>query len=165
MPQSPSRIQEDGDETRLAPILSFETASNAESDLTVNVMPSTPENDDEFLATLFPHPIRAEYSIIPPPTSLFSINPYLRTDEDRSLFNHYLHVVSRALSRTHDSDSNPFLITLLPMAAMSEIVTSVILSLSGCHWKRVYPGIWRRALRRQGEGTIQITSLLMLNKF
>lgn len=81
-----------------------------------------------------------------------SANPYLHNDEERSLFNHYLHIVARSLSRSGDPDGNPFLSILLPMAASSDTVTSVILGLSGCHWKRVYPGIWNRALARQGKG-------------
>lgn len=80
-------------------------------------------------------------------------NPHLRSKEDASLFNHYLHVVARALSRSSDQDSNPFLSTLLPIAAASDTVTSVILGLSGCHWRRVYPAIWNCALARQGRGT------------
>lgn len=74
--------------------------------------------------------------------------PYLDNEEDRSLFNHYLHTVARALSRTANTNSadNPFLTTLVPMAAASDTLTSVLLGLSGCHWRRVYPGIWKRAL-------------------
>lgn len=79
--------------------------------------------------------------------------PYLENEEDRSLFNHYLHTVARALSRAANADStNPFLTTLVPMAAASDTLTSVLLGLSGCHWRRVYPGIWKRALARQGRG-------------
>lgn len=80
--------------------------------------------------------------------------PYLDNEEDRSLFNHYLHTVARALSRAANTDSagNPFLTTLVPMAAASDTLTSVLLGLSGCHWRRVYPGIWKRALARQGRG-------------
>lgn len=82
-----------------------------------------------------------------------SVNPHLSTDEDKSLFNHYLNTVARALSRSNDQNSNPFLTTLLPIAASSDTVTSVILGLSGCHWRRVYPTIWNCALARQGKGT------------
>ena len=84
-----------------------------------------------------------------------AFNPHLHNDDDRSLFNHYVHIVSRALSRstTTESTTNPFLATLLPMAAASETLTSVILGLSGCHWRRIYPQIWDRALARQGKGT------------
>ncbi|KAL4890558.1 fungal-specific transcription factor domain-containing protein [Aspergillus ambiguus] len=91
-----------------------------------------------------------------------SSNPYLHNEEDRSLFNHYLHIVARALSRSGDPDSNPFLVTLLPMAAASDTITSVILGLSGCHWKRVYPTIWNRALTRQGRALAQVNQLLSL---
>jgi hypothetical protein len=113
----------------------------------------TPEDDEEFIATLFPHPFREQQTIAPPiDRPLLSANPYLSSEEDRSLFNHYIHVVSRALSRSHDNDRNPFLVTLLPLAAASDAVTSVILSLSGCHWRRVYPSIWGCALKRQGKG-------------
>lgn len=91
----------------------------------------------------------------PAPLPIFmpGMNPHLRSKEDTSLFNHYLHVVARALSRSSDQDSNPFLSTLLPIAAASDTVTSVILGLSGCHWRRVYPAIWNCALARQGRGT------------
>lgn len=113
----------------------------------------TPDDDEEFIATLFPHPLPEQNALIlPTDRPLLSANPYLSSDEDRSLFNHYLHVVSRALSRSHDTDRNPFLVTLLPLAAASDAVTSVILSLSGCHWRRVYPTIWGCALKHQGKG-------------
>lgn len=81
-----------------------------------------------------------------------SWNPHLQTSEDRSLFNHYVHIVARALSRSSDLDGNPFIATLLPIAATSDTVTNVILGLSGGHWRRVYPNIWNRALTRQGKG-------------
>lgn len=113
----------------------------------------TPQDDEEFIATLFPHPLPKQNAVILPlERSPISTNPYLRGEEDRSLFNHYIHVVARALSRSHDPDRNPFLVTLLPLAAASDAVTSVILSLSGCHWRRVYPSIWGCALKRQGQG-------------
>ncbi|KAF9894467.1 hypothetical protein FE257_007970 [Aspergillus nanangensis] len=102
-------------------------------------------------------------AIAPPVASpCGSTNPYLHSDEDRSLFNHYLHIVARALSRSGDPDGNPFLTTLLPMAATSDTITSVILGLSGCHWKRVYPTIWNRALARQGRALAQVNQLLSL---
>lgn len=113
---------------------------------------STTLDDEEFIASLFPHPMPKRNAVLAIDRSPLSVNPYLRSEEDRSLFNHYIHVVARALSRSHDSDRNPFLVTLLPLAATSDTVTSVILSLSGCHWRRVYPSIWRCALRRQGKG-------------
>lgn len=153
MPRSPGAPDTDGSSSQMA-IASSGSMADIESEFGTAFTPSAPVDDDEFLATLFPHPLPgqspATSSVGPSP---FSMNSYLRTEEDRSLFNHYLHVVSRALCRTRDVDANPFLTVLLPMAAASEMVTSVILSLSGCHWKRVYPNIWRRALRRQGEGT------------
>jgi hypothetical protein len=123
--------------------------------------PITPFDDEEFIATLFPHPLpRKNSMMLPLIRSPISANPHLRTEEDRSLFNHYLHVVSRALSRSQDVDRNPFLVTLLPLAAVSDTVTSVILSLSGCHWKRVYPTIWGCALTRQGKGRTLFTLIL-----
>ncbi|KAJ5449446.1 uncharacterized protein N7458_005895 [Penicillium daleae] len=115
----------------------------------------TPEDDEEFIATLFPHPLPKQTALVLPlEWSPISTNPFLRGEEDRSLFNHYIHVVARALSRSHDPDRNPFLVTLLPLAAASDAVTSVILSLSGCHWRRVYPSIWGCALKRQGQGCL-----------
>ncbi|KAJ5298075.1 hypothetical protein N7508_008324 [Penicillium antarcticum] len=123
--------------------------------------PITPYDDEEFIVTLFPHPLPKKNAL---PLSLdrspISANPHLRTEEDRSLFNHYIQVVSRALSRSQDGDRNPFLVTLLPLAAVSDTVTSVILSLSGCHWKRVYPTIWGCALTRQGKALTQVNKLL-----
>ncbi|KAJ5602223.1 hypothetical protein N7510_011757 [Penicillium lagena] len=120
----------------------------------------TPDDDEEFIATLFPHPFPKHNGItLSLSRSPLSTNPHLRSEEDRSLFNHYLQVVAGALSRSH-SDRNPFLVTLLPLAATSNTVTSVILSLSGCHWKRVYPTIWGRALTRQGQALAQVNSLL-----
>ncbi|KAJ5138158.1 hypothetical protein N7526_004391 [Penicillium atrosanguineum] len=121
---------------------------------------STTLDDEEFIASLFPHPLPKRNAALVIDRSLLSANPYLRSDEDRSLFNHYIQVVARALSRSHDSDRNPFLVTLLPLAATSDTVTSVILSLSGCHWRRVYPSIWRCALRRQGKALTQVNTLL-----
>ncbi|TQB74460.1 hypothetical protein MPDQ_004761 [Monascus purpureus] len=92
-----------------------------------------------------------------------SWNPHLQTSEDRSLFNHYVHIVARALSRSSDLDGNPFIATLLPIAATSDTVTNVILGLSGGHWRRVYPNIWNRALTRQGKALSQINRLLTLS--
>ncbi|KAF3403498.1 hypothetical protein F1880_009634 [Penicillium rolfsii] len=128
-------------------------ASDGDPPLAVSSI--TPEDDEEFIATLFPHPIPKQNAIVLPlERSPLSTNPYLRGEEDRSLFNHYIHVVARALSRSHDPDRNPFLVTLLPLAAASDAVTSVILSLSGCHWRRVYPSIWGCALKRQGQAHV-----------
>ncbi|KAJ5243955.1 hypothetical protein N7489_004051 [Penicillium chrysogenum] len=123
--------------------------------------PISPCEAEEFIATLFPHPFPRQNSVaLPLDLSPVSVNPHLRTEEDRSLFNHYIRVVSRALCRSHDSDRNPFLVTLLPLAAGSDTVTSVILSLSGCHWKRVHPAIWGSALNRQGKALTQVNQLL-----
>ncbi|KAJ5125094.1 uncharacterized protein N7515_008919 [Penicillium bovifimosum] len=140
------------------PTLSAEIVPNndpePEGDLSTP-RPITPFDAEDFIATLFPHPLPRTSAVTPPLSQLsISINPYLRTDEERSLFNHYIHVVSRALCRSGDKENNPFLVTLLPLAAVSDTVTSVILSLSGCHWKRVYPTIWGTALTRQGQGRL-----------
>ena len=128
------------------------SADDLDADLSTP-SPTTRLNDEEFIATLFPHPLPRIRPVNPPlGRCLLSANSHLQTEEDKSLFNHYVHVVSRALCRSGDTERNPFLITLLPLAAQSAAVTSVILSLSGCHWKRVYPDIWGRALKRQGQG-------------
>ncbi|CAG8088823.1 unnamed protein product [Penicillium olsonii] len=122
--------------------------------------PTSSFDADEFIATLFPHPLpekTAPRLLLDRP--LVIANPHLCTEEDRSLFNHYVHVVSRALCRSN-TDQNPFLVTLLPLAAASNAVTSIILALSGCHWKRVYPGIWGCALRRQGQAITKVNELL-----
>jgi hypothetical protein len=99
---------------------------------------------------------------IPSPFDLalrVATNPHLNSDEDRSLFNHYQHIVSRALSRLEKQDENQFLATLLPMAAASDMLTSVILVLSGSHWRRVHPCIWNHALKHQGRGKRPLCSL------
>ncbi|RAK76910.1 uncharacterized protein BO72DRAFT_477841 [Aspergillus fijiensis CBS 313.89] len=97
--------------------------------------------------------------VSPPPDS--GLNAHLHNDDDRCLFNHYVQIVARALSRsTTNSTANPFLATLLPMAANSETLTSALLGLSGCHWRRVYPQIWNRALTRQGRALSQVNNLL-----
>ncbi|KAE8332383.1 fungal-specific transcription factor domain-containing protein [Aspergillus sergii] len=114
------------------------------------ISPSDPAVDDP-IGSLSPW-LAVEEIIMPVASPCGSANPYLHNDEERSLFNHYLHIVARSLSRSGDPDGNPFLSILLPMAASSDTVTSVILGLSGCHWKRVYPAIWNRALARQGKG-------------
>lgn len=114
------------------------------------ISPSDQAVDDP-IGSLSPW-LAVEEIIMPVASPCGSANPYLHNDEERSLFNHYLHIVARSLSRSGDPDGNPFLSILLPMAASSDTVTSVILGLSGCHWKRVYPGIWNRALARQGKG-------------
>lgn len=110
---------------------------------------------DDLLSPFSPLWIDVEMILGPIQSPDGTFNPHLHNDDDRSLFNHYVHIVSRALSRstTTDSMTNPFLATLLPMAAASETLTSVILGLSGCHWRRIYPQIWDRALARQGKGT------------
>ncbi|KAL2783779.1 fungal-specific transcription factor domain-containing protein [Aspergillus keveii] len=100
---------------------------------------------------------------IPSPFDLalrVATNPYLNSEEDRSLFNHYLHIVSRALSRSEKQDENQFLTTLLPMAAASDMLTSVILVLSGSHWRRVHPCIWNHALKHQGRALGQVNQRL-----
>lgn len=96
--------------------------------------------------------IRSPSDVLSVASSGPSINPHLHSDEDRSLFNHYFHIVARVLSRSGDPAANLFLTALLPMAAASDTLTSVLLGLSGCHWRRVYPSIWMRALARQGRG-------------
>ncbi|PYI23190.1 hypothetical protein BO99DRAFT_376951 [Aspergillus violaceofuscus CBS 115571] len=97
--------------------------------------------------------------VSPPPDS--GLNAHLHNDDDRCLFNHYVQNVARALSRsTTRATANPFLATLLPMAAASETLTSALLGLSGCHWRRVYPQIWNRALTRQGRALSQVNNLL-----
>lgn len=115
--------------------------------------PISPSDAAEFIATLFPPSLSSQSTFtLSLNLSPISANPYLRTDNDRSLFNHYIHVVAKALCRSYDPDRNPFLVTILPLAAASDMVTSVILTLSGCHWRRVYPSIWRCALTHQGQG-------------
>ncbi|CAG8083159.1 unnamed protein product [Penicillium salamii] len=122
--------------------------------------PASPFDAEEFIATLFPHPLpQKKAPVISLERPLMITNPHLCTDEDKSLFNHYVHVVSRALCRS-STKRNPFLVTLLPLAAASDAVTSVILTLSGCHWKRVYPGIWGCALKRQGQAITRVNELL-----
>ncbi|KAL2809067.1 fungal-specific transcription factor domain-containing protein [Aspergillus granulosus] len=108
-------------------------------------------------------PVSWTEAIVPSPIDLSvraSANPFLDTDEDRSLFNHYLHIVSRALLRTERQDGNPFLDILLPMAAASDMLTSVILVLSGSHWRRVHPSIWNRALKHQGQALVRVNQRL-----
>ncbi|RAK90535.1 hypothetical protein BO79DRAFT_236694 [Aspergillus costaricaensis CBS 115574] len=117
---------------------------------------------DDLLSPFSPLWIDVEMILGPIQSPDGTFNPHLHNDDDRSLFNHYVHIVSRALSRstTTDSMTNPFLATLLPMAAASETLTSVILGLSGCHWRRIYPQIWDRALARQGKALAQVSNLL-----
>ncbi|GKZ26028.1 hypothetical protein AbraIFM66951_003206 [Aspergillus brasiliensis] len=121
-----------------------------------------PSVSDDPLSPFSPLWLDVEMMLGPMQSPDGAFNPHLHTDDDRSLFNHYVHIVSRALSRstTANSTSNPFLATLLPMAAASETLTSVILGLSGCHWRRIYPQIWDRALARQGRALAQVSNLL-----
>ncbi|KAE8403223.1 fungal-specific transcription factor domain-containing protein [Aspergillus pseudonomiae] len=128
--------------------------------------PISPSDDavDDPIGSSFPW-LAVEEIIVPVASPCGSANPYLHNDEERSLFNHYLHIVARSLSRSGDPGGNPFLSILLPMAASSDTVTSVILGLSGCHWKRVYPGIWNRALARQGkdgQSTLEACTTVLL---
>ena len=104
------------------------------------------------LSTLTEATIRSPSDVLSVASSGPSINPHLHSDEDRSLFNHYFHIVAHVLSRSGDPAGNLFLTAMLPMAAASDTLTSVLLGLSGCHWRRVYPSIWKRALARQGRG-------------
>ncbi|KAL4800879.1 fungal-specific transcription factor domain-containing protein [Aspergillus venezuelensis] len=46
------------------------------------------------------------------------------------------------------------------MAAASDMLTSVILVLSGSHWRRVHPPIWNRALKHQGRALAQVNQRL-----
>lgn len=122
--------------------------------LSDNILSDSPlslENDPILLPDV---PFEDHTVSLPNPWSCIPTNPHLTTKEDRSLFNHYLNTVARVLSRSGDQGSNPFLITLLPIASASDTVTSVILGLSGCHWRRVYPSIWNCALARQGKGML-----------
>ncbi|KAF7591683.1 hypothetical protein BBP40_001191 [Aspergillus hancockii] len=93
----------------------------------------------------------ADEATVPVASPCGSANPHLDDDEERSLFNHYLHIVARPLPRSGDPDGNPFLSILLPMAASSDTMTSVIRGRSGGHWKRVYPGIGKQALAQVNQ--------------
>ena len=123
----------------------IEPSSNSPSDQ-IPVLPSP--------SALSEATIRSPSDVLSVAFSSPSINPHLHSDEDRSLFNHYFHIVARVLSRSGDPAGNLFLTALLPMAAASDTLTSVLLGLSGCHWRRVYPSIWKRALARQGRGML-----------
>ncbi|KAJ6088214.1 hypothetical protein N7486_009475 [Penicillium sp. IBT 16267x] len=57
---------------------------------------STPDNEEDFIASLFPHPLSRQRVQTPSIGSPIATNPHLRSEEDRSLFNHYIHMVSRA---------------------------------------------------------------------
>lgn len=136
------------------------TILSSVSDLVPELDPISPSENilssvsDDPLSPFSPLWLDVEMILGPIQSPDGAFNPYLHNDDDRSLFNHYVHIVSRALSRSTTTESNnPFLATLLPMAAASETLTSVILGLSGCHWRRIYPQIWDRALARQGRGT------------
>ncbi|OJI87743.1 hypothetical protein ASPTUDRAFT_61789 [Aspergillus tubingensis CBS 134.48] len=141
---------------------------SSDSDPVSEVDPISPSENllssvsDDLLSPFSPLWIDVEMILGPIQSPDGAFNPHLHNDDDRSLFNHYVHIVSRALSRstTTESTTNPFLATLLPMAAASETLTSVILGLSGCHWRRIYPQIWDRALARQGKALAQVSNLL-----
>lgn len=78
--------------------------------------------------------------------------PDLIVDEDRSLLNHYVNVVSRILSRRDDNRSNPYLSNVIPLAFSSPVVMEAILTLSAKHWKKVQPTLWNRGMIHQTKG-------------
>ena len=138
-------------------------SSTVDTDVQELIEPSSNSPSYQILALPSPSAlpeatIRSPSDILSVASSSPSINPHLHSDEDRSLFNHYFHIVARVLSRSGDPAGNLFLTALLPMAAASDTLTSVLLGLSGCHWRRVYPSIWKSALARQGRG---MSSLLL----
>lgn len=71
-----------------------------------------------------------------------------RPTGERHLFNHFLHVVSRALVVVNDDD-NPFLRIFVPMAVVHDSVRHAINALSASHLAKAYPDFQLDALQHQ----------------
>jgi len=85
-----------------------------------------------------------------------SILPSLTSDEDRALWNHYLIVVGRTLSRHREHHANPYITYLVPMAHDNDIVLSSLLSLSAKHWRKTQLKLSARGAVHQSKGGRQI---------
>lgn len=86
------------------------------------------------------------------PTVMLSAAPDLTRDEDNSLLNHYINVVARALSKQDESQTNPYLSNILPLAFSNQAVMEAVLALSANHWKKLQPNIWKRGIFHQTNG-------------
>lgn len=78
----------------------------------------------------------------------------LKSQQDKLLFQHYTHIVSRSLCITSSDDDNPFLKLMIPLASASSAVIGAILALSAVHLKHNggYPEIIQRGLNHQTKG-------------
>lgn len=93
-----------------------------------------------------------------PPNALTLLPDHNETD--RLLLNHYIHAVAEVFNRSSFGSTNPFVDMLLPVAYSSDITLSAILSLSGIHWRRVYPKAYTRSLVHQGRAICGLASML-----
>lgn len=92
--------------------------------------------------------------MIIPYSLAFSPVDHLSNEQDKMLFHHYTHVVSRSLCIASTDDDNPFLKLMIPLASGSSAVMGAILALSAVHLKYNggYPESVQRGLKRQIKG-------------
>lgn len=78
---------------------------------------------------------------------------------ERHLFNHFLHVVSRALVVV-DDDLNPFLQHLIPMAFVHDSIRHAIAALSASHLAKVYPVFQLDSLKHHSQALWGLKALI-----
>jgi transcriptional activator protein UGA3 len=78
----------------------------------------------------------------------------LTSQQDRLLFQHYTHIVSRSLCIASSDNENPFLKLMMPLASASSAVMGAVLALSAVHLKHNggYPEIVQRGINHQTKG-------------
>lgn len=84
--------------------------------------------------------------------SPLSVTPDLEVKEDSILYNHYINVVARVLSRRDEHQTNPYLSNIVPLAYSHTVVMDAILALSANHWKNLQPDLWKRGVMHQTKG-------------
>ncbi|KAL3479794.1 fungal-specific transcription factor domain-containing protein [Aspergillus californicus] len=91
--------------------------------------------------------------VLPPGDSPLRASPSLLGDHlngERHIYNHFLHVFSRALVVVKD-DENPFLRFLVPMAFTHASIRHAIIALSASHLAKAYPEFQLDALKHQSR--------------
>lgn len=78
--------------------------------------------------------------------------PDLEAKEDKILYNHYINVVARVLSRRDENQTNPYLSNIVPLAFSNTVVMDAVLALSANHWKNLQPDLWNRGVMHQSKG-------------
>ncbi|KAH8883309.1 hypothetical protein GQ53DRAFT_846980 [Thozetella sp. PMI_491] len=78
---------------------------------------------------------------------------------ERHLLNHFLQSVSRALVVAPDAQ-NPFLWVFVPLALENQTVKHSLLTLSACHFSRIYPDWSQNVLTHQSRALLSLKAEL-----